>query len=68
MAPSELTHALTVFDERLKTAYTVALSLVTFAIAAVVAVFAVQGIARPRRRERRPRRDRRRAARSSPRA
>jgi len=45
MAPSELTRALTVFDERLKTAYTVALSLVTFAIAAVVAVFAVRGVA-----------------------
>jgi hypothetical protein len=45
MAPSELTRALTVFDERLKTAYTVALSLATFAMAAVVAVFAMQGIA-----------------------
>jgi hypothetical protein len=45
MAPSELNHSLTVFDERLKTAYTVALSLVTFALAAIVAVFAMRGTA-----------------------
>jgi hypothetical protein len=45
MAPSELTHALTVVDERLKTAHTVALSLLTFAAASLVAVFAVHGIA-----------------------
>jgi hypothetical protein len=45
MAPSDLTRALTVVDERLKTAYTVAISLVTFAIASLVAVFAVRGIA-----------------------
>lgn len=45
MAPSELTHALTVVDERLKTAHTVTLSLLTFAAASLVAVFAVHGIA-----------------------
>jgi hypothetical protein len=45
MAPSELTHALAVIDERLKTAYTVALSLLVFAAGALVAVFAVRGIA-----------------------
>jgi hypothetical protein len=45
MAPSDLTHALTAVDERLKTAYTVAISLVTFALASLVAVFAVRGVA-----------------------
>ena len=45
MAPSDLTRALTTIDERMKTAYTVAVSLVTFAIAAVVAVFAMHGVA-----------------------
>jgi hypothetical protein len=45
MAPSELTRALAVVDERLRTAQTVALSLLTFAAAALIAVFAVRGIA-----------------------
>ena len=45
MAPSELTHALAVVDERLKTAHTVALSLLIFAAGALIAVFAVHGIA-----------------------
>ena len=45
MAPSELTHALAVAEERLKTAQTVALSLFIFAAAALVAMFAVHGIA-----------------------
>ena len=44
MAPSELTDALSSIDERLKTAYTVAGSLLCFAVAAFVAVFAVRGI------------------------
>jgi hypothetical protein len=44
MAPSELTHALSVVDERLKTAHTVAGSLLCFAAAAFVAIFAVQHI------------------------
>jgi hypothetical protein len=44
MAPSELTHSLSVIDERLKTAYTVASSLLVFAVAAFVAVFAVRNI------------------------
>lgn len=44
MAPSELTRALSVIDERLKTAYTVAGSLACFAAAALVAVFALRGI------------------------
>jgi hypothetical protein len=45
MAPSELTRALNVVDERLKTAYTAAISLVIFAIAAVIAVFTARGMA-----------------------
>jgi len=45
MAPSEFTHALAVVDERLRTAYTVALSLLVFAAGAFVAVFAVHGAA-----------------------
>jgi hypothetical protein len=44
MASSELNNALSVADERLKTAYTVAGSLLVFAVAAFVAVFAVRGI------------------------
>jgi hypothetical protein len=44
MAPSELTRALTVLDERLKTARTVALSLLCFAVAAGVGMFTVRGI------------------------
>jgi hypothetical protein len=44
MAPSELTTALSVVDERLKTAYTVAASLLCFAAVAFVAVFAVHSI------------------------
>jgi hypothetical protein len=47
MAPSELTNALTVIDERLNTAYTVALSLLCFAAAAVAAVFTVRGVVAP---------------------
>jgi hypothetical protein len=41
MAPSELTHALTVASERLKTTYTVAASLIAYACVALAAVFAV---------------------------
>ena len=44
MAPSELTRALSVIDERLKTAYTVAASLLCFAVAAFVAVFTLNSI------------------------
>jgi hypothetical protein len=44
MAPSELHHALSAIDERLKTAYTVAGSLLVFATAALVAVFALRDI------------------------
>jgi hypothetical protein len=44
MAPSELTHTLRILDDRLKTAYTVAASLLLFAIAAVVAAFAVRSV------------------------
>jgi len=44
MAPSEINNALAVLDDHLKTAYTVALSLLAFAVAAVVAAFAVRGI------------------------
>src|SRR3954447_3283012 len=44
MAPSELNTALSVADERLKTAYTVAGSLLVFAAAAFVAVFTLHGI------------------------
>jgi hypothetical protein len=44
MAPSDLTRALSVIDERLKTAYTVAGSLLCFAAAAFVAVFVLRGI------------------------
>jgi hypothetical protein len=44
MAPSELTHALTVASERLKTTYTVAASLIAYACVAFVAVFAVHRI------------------------
>jgi hypothetical protein len=44
MAPSELTHALTVASERLKTTYTVAASLIAYACVAFVAVFAVPRI------------------------
>ena len=44
MAPSELTHTLTVTNERLKTASTVAVSLMTFAGLALAAVVAVRGV------------------------
>jgi hypothetical protein len=44
MAPSELNTALSALDERLKTAYTVAGSLLVFAVAAFVAVFVMQNI------------------------
>ncbi len=44
MAPSELTHALTVTTERLKTAYTVAASLITFAVIAIAAAVALRGV------------------------
>lgn len=44
MAPSELTRALSLIDERLKTAYTVAGSLLGFAAAAFAAVFVLRGI------------------------
>jgi hypothetical protein len=44
MAPSELNTALSVADERLKTAYTVAGSLLVFAAAAFVAVFTLHDI------------------------
>jgi len=44
MAPSELNTALSVIGERLKTAYTVAASLLCFAAVAFVAVFTVHGI------------------------
>ncbi len=44
MAPSELNTALSVIDERLKTAYTVAASLLCFAALALAAVFAVHSI------------------------
>ena len=44
MAPSELNTALSVMDERLKTAYTVAASLLCFAVVAFVAIFAVRNI------------------------
>jgi hypothetical protein len=44
MAPSELNHALAVANERLKTASTVAASLITYAVLALLAVVAVRGI------------------------
>jgi hypothetical protein len=44
MAPSELNTALSAIDERLKTAYTVAGSLLVFAAAAFVGVFVLQNI------------------------
>jgi len=44
MAPSELNTALSVIDERLKTAYTVAASLLCFAVVAFVGIFAVRSI------------------------
>lgn len=44
MAPSELNTALSAIDERLKTAYTIAGSLLAFAVAAFVAVFVLQNI------------------------
>ena len=47
MAPSELNTALSVMDERLKTAYTVAASLLCFAVVAFVAIFTVRSITSP---------------------
>src|SRR5437764_3087142 len=44
MAPSEINTALAVIDERLKTTYTVAASLLCFAAVAFVAVLAVHSI------------------------
>jgi hypothetical protein len=44
MAPSELAHSLSVIDERLQTAYTVAGSLLAFAVAAFVAALTLQSI------------------------
>jgi len=44
MAPSELNNALSAMDERLKTAYTVAASLLCFAVVAFVGIFAVRSI------------------------
>ncbi|HEY3765756.1 MAG TPA: hypothetical protein VGL44_11420 [Gaiellales bacterium] len=44
MAPSEITHALHVVDERLQAAYTVAASLLIFAVASVVGAFALHGL------------------------
>jgi hypothetical protein len=44
MAPSEFQHALSIVDERLRTAYTVAASLISYACVALGAVFAVRGI------------------------
>jgi len=44
MAPSELDTALSAMDERLKTAYTVAASLLCFAVVAFVGIFAVRSI------------------------
>jgi hypothetical protein len=44
MAPSEFQHALSMVDERLRTAHTVAASLISYACAALAAVFAVHGI------------------------
>jgi hypothetical protein len=44
MAPSDLNTALSVIDERLKTAYTVAASLLCFAVVAFVGVFTVRSI------------------------
>lgn len=45
MAPSELNHLLDAADERLKTTYMVAASLLTFAVASAVAIFADRGLA-----------------------
>jgi hypothetical protein len=45
MAPSELNSLLDVVNERLKTAYTVAASLLSFAVAAAVAIIVVQSVA-----------------------
>jgi hypothetical protein len=44
MAPSEFTHALAIVDDRLRTAYTVAASLISYACAALAGVFVVDGI------------------------
>ena len=44
MAPSELNNALSAMDERLKTAYTVAASLLCFAVVAFIGIFAVRSI------------------------
>src|SRR5262245_6701336 len=44
MAPSDLNTALSVIDERLKTAYTVAVSLVCFAAVACVGIFTLHSI------------------------
>jgi hypothetical protein len=44
MAPSEFQNALSIVDERLRTAYTVAASLMSYACIALVAVFVVHGI------------------------
>ena len=44
MAPSEFSNALTIVDERLRTVYTMAASLLSYAVLALAAVFAVHGI------------------------
>lgn len=44
MAPSELTHALTIVDERLRTAQTVAASLISYACVALAGLVIVRGL------------------------
>lgn len=44
MAPSEFTNALTIVDDRLRTVYTMAASLLSYAVLALAAVLAVHGI------------------------
>jgi hypothetical protein len=45
MAPSEFTTALTIVEERLRTTYTMAASLLSYAVLALAAALAVHGIA-----------------------
>jgi hypothetical protein len=44
MAPSEFTNALTIVDERLRTTYTMAASLLSYAVLALAAAVAVHGV------------------------
>jgi len=44
MAPSEFTNALTIVDERLRTTYTMAASLLSYAVLALAAALAVHGV------------------------